>query len=176
MQTVGQWLEALGLGKYVPVFEENEIDLEVLPDLTESDLGELGVPIGPRRKILKAARALAQPDADDAATGTAAGAPAPATYTPAHLAAKMLASRDALAGERKQVTVLFADIKGSTELVRDLDPEEADAAMTPAVQAMIDAVHRFEGTVNRVQGDGIMAMFGAPISSERHAGPAPRQS
>src|SRR5215471_19212014 len=94
---------------------------------------------------------------------------APASYTPLHLAEKILAARADLAGERKQVTVLFADVTGSTALIQGLDPEEAGQVLTPAVQAMVDAVHRFEGTVNRVHGDGIMALFGAPLAHEDHA-------
>ena len=82
---------------------------------------------------------------------------APASYTPLHLAEKILAARADLAGERKQVTVLFADVTGSTALIQGLDPEEAGQVLTPAVQAMVDAVHHFEGTVNRVHGDGITA-------------------
>jgi class 3 adenylate cyclase/tetratricopeptide (TPR) repeat protein len=113
-------------------------------------------------------------------TGTASAAPsppapaptperAPLTYTPVHLSEKILASRADLAGERKQVTVLFADLKDSTELIRDLDPEAAQQLLDPALHAMMDAVHRFEGTVNQVLGDGIMALFGAPIAHEDHA-------
>jgi class 3 adenylate cyclase/tetratricopeptide (TPR) repeat protein len=96
-------------------------------------------------------------------------ATAPLTYTPPYLAEKILTSRRALEGERKQVTVLFADLKGSTELIRDLDPEQAQALLDPALQHMMDAVHRFEGTVNQVLGDGIMALFGAPLAHEDHA-------
>jgi class 3 adenylate cyclase/tetratricopeptide (TPR) repeat protein len=91
------------------------------------------------------------------------------TYTPPYLAEKILTSRSALEGERKQVTVLFADLKGSTELIRDLDPEQAQALLDPALRHMMDAVHRFEGTVNQVLGDGIMALFGAPVAHEDHA-------
>src|SRR5712692_382963 len=94
---------------------------------------------------------------------------APLTYTPAHLAEKILTSRTALEGERKQVTVLFADIKDSTELIKDLDPEAAQQLLDPALHRMMEAVHRFEGTVNQVLGDGIMALFGAPIAHEDHA-------
>jgi class 3 adenylate cyclase/tetratricopeptide (TPR) repeat protein len=94
---------------------------------------------------------------------------APLAYTPPYLAEKILTSRSALEGERKQVTVLFADLKGSTELIRDLDPEQAQALLDPALHAMMDAVHRFEGTVNQVLGDGIMALFGAPVAHEDHA-------
>jgi class 3 adenylate cyclase len=94
---------------------------------------------------------------------------APLAHTPAHLTEKILASRAALEGERKQVTVLFADIKDSTELIRDLDPEAAQQLLDPAIYRMMEAVHRFEGTVNQVLGDGIMALFGAPIAHEDHA-------
>ncbi|PON18770.1 hypothetical protein C2W62_06225 [Candidatus Entotheonella serta] len=93
----------------------------------------------------------------------------PLTYTPQHLADKILTSRSALEGERKQVTVLFADIKDSTELIQDLDPEDAQKLLDPAIHIMMDAVHRFEGTVNQVLGDGIMSIFGAPIAHEDHA-------
>src|SRR6516164_4535001 len=96
-------------------------------------------------------------------------APAPLTYTPPYLAEKILTSRSALEGERKQVTVLFADLKDSTELIRGLDPEAAQQLLDPALHRMMDAVHRFEGTVNQVLGDGIMALFGAPIAHEDHA-------
>jgi class 3 adenylate cyclase/tetratricopeptide (TPR) repeat protein len=91
------------------------------------------------------------------------------TYIPHHLSEKILASRANLEGERKQVTVLFADIKDSTELIRDLDPEAAQQLLDPAIHHMMDAVHRYEGTVNQVLGDGIMALFGAPIAHEDHA-------
>jgi class 3 adenylate cyclase/tetratricopeptide (TPR) repeat protein len=96
-------------------------------------------------------------------------AQAPLTYTPPHLTEKILAVRPALEGERKQVTVLFADLKDSTELIRGLDPEAAQQLLDPAIHCMMDAVHRFEGTVNQVLGDGIMALFGAPVAHEDHA-------
>jgi class 3 adenylate cyclase/tetratricopeptide (TPR) repeat protein len=93
----------------------------------------------------------------------------PLAYTPAYLAEKILTTKHALEGERKQVTVLFADIKGSTDLIRDLDPEEARRLLDPALHLMMDAVHRYEGTVNQVLGDGVMALFGAPLAHEDHA-------
>ena len=98
-----------------------------------------------------------------------APAPTPLTYTPPYLVEKILTSKSALEGERKQVTVLFADLKDSTELIRGLDPEAAQQLLDPAIHIMMDAVHRFEGTVNQVLGDGIMALFGAPIAHEDHA-------
>ncbi len=80
--------------------------------------------------------------------------PPPISYTPKYLTEKILTSRSALEGERKQVTVMFADIKDSTELIRDLDPEAAQQLLDPAIHIMMDAVHRYEGTVNQVLGDG----------------------
>ena len=88
---------------------------------------------------------------------------------PGHLAELILRSRSAIEGERKVVTVLFADIKGSTELLAGLDPEAARALLDPVLARMIDAVHRYEGTVNQVLGDGVMALFGAPLAHEDHA-------
>ncbi|HJV56911.1 MAG TPA: zinc-ribbon domain-containing protein, partial [Methylomirabilota bacterium] len=95
--------------------------------------------------------------------------PAPETYTPKHLVEKILTSKAALEGERKQVTVLFADLKGSMELLADRDPEEARKLLDPVLERMMEAVHRYEGTVNQVMGDGIMALFGAPLAHEDHA-------
>lgn len=91
------------------------------------------------------------------------------SYTPRHLAEKILTSRSALEGERKLVTILFADMKGSLELLLDRDPEEARMLLDPVLERMMEAVHRYEGTVNQVMGDGIMAIFGAPVSHEDHA-------
>jgi class 3 adenylate cyclase/tetratricopeptide (TPR) repeat protein len=102
-------------------------------------------------------------------TATLVGSPAPETYTPRHLAEKILTSRAALEGERKQVTVLFADLKGSMELLADRDPEDARRLLDDVLSLMMEAVHRYEGTVNQVMGDGIMALFGAPVAHEDHA-------
>jgi class 3 adenylate cyclase/tetratricopeptide (TPR) repeat protein len=94
---------------------------------------------------------------------------APETYTPKHLAEQIINSKAALEGERKQVTVLFADLKGSMELLADRDPEEGRKILDPVIEHMMEAVHRYEGTVNQVMGDGIMALFGAPLAHEDHA-------
>jgi len=107
--------------------------------------------------------------APPAAAPAGASEQVPLAYTPLYLAEKILTSRSALEGERKQVTVLFADLKGSTELIAGLDPEEARQLLDPALHVMMDAVHRYEGTVNQVLGDGIMALFGAPVAHEDHA-------
>jgi class 3 adenylate cyclase len=94
---------------------------------------------------------------------------APRDYTPKHLAEKILSSRAALEGERKQVTVLFADLKGSMDLSESIDPEAWHRIMERFFTILTDGVHRFEGTVNQYTGDGIMALFGAPIAHEDHA-------
>ncbi len=93
----------------------------------------------------------------------------PQSYTPKHLADRILQSGSALDGERKQVTVLFADVKGSMELAEQVDPEEWHRILDRFFQILADGVHRFEGTVNQYTGDGIMALFGAPIAHEDHA-------
>ena len=103
------------------------------------------------------------------APGSPARFASPEAYTPKHLAERIINSKAALEGERKQVTVLFADLKGSMELLADRDPEEARKLLDPVLERMMEAVHRYEGTVNQVMGDGIMALFGAPLAHEDHA-------
>jgi class 3 adenylate cyclase len=98
-----------------------------------------------------------------------ASSPEPSSYTPKHLAEKILTSRSALEGERKQVTVLFADLKGSMDLSESVDPEDWHRIMDRFFAILSEGVHRFEGTVNQYTGDGIMALFGAPIAHEDHA-------
>jgi class 3 adenylate cyclase len=93
----------------------------------------------------------------------------PRAYTPAHLADKIVNSRSAMEGERKQITIVFADVKGSMELAEQVDPEEWHQILDRFFQILSDGIHRFEGTVNQYTGDGIMALFGAPIAHEDHA-------
>jgi class 3 adenylate cyclase/predicted ATPase len=93
----------------------------------------------------------------------------PRSYTPTHLAEEILTARAAIEGERKLVTVLFADLQGSLELIEGRDPEQVRTILDAAIQSMMAAVHRYEGIVNKVQGDGIMALFGAPLAHEDHA-------
>ena len=93
----------------------------------------------------------------------------PDNYTPKHLVDKILSSRSALEGERKQVTILFVDVLGFTSLSEQRDPEEVHGFMTRAFELMLAEVHRYEGTVNQFLGDGIMALFGAPVAHEDHA-------
>jgi class 3 adenylate cyclase/tetratricopeptide (TPR) repeat protein len=133
-----------------------------------------------KAEIIKAKRLAVDEDGDvlvwtggpalTAASGPATGPErAPRSYTPAHLTEKILQTRMSLEGERKQVTVLFADLKGSMELLADRDPEDARQILDPVLTLLMDAVHRYEGTVNQVMGDGIMALFGAPLAHEDHA-------
>jgi class 3 adenylate cyclase/tetratricopeptide (TPR) repeat protein len=125
-----------------------------------------GRPLSPTAKFCPE---CAHPTGLSAAPPPAQRFDSPESYTPKHLAEKILTSKTALEGERKQVTVLFADLKGSMELLADRDPEEARKLLDPVLERMMEAVHRYEGTVNQVMGDGIMALFGAPLAHEDHA-------
>ena len=120
-----------------------------------------GTPVTPGKKFCRSCGASLTPEPSRIIS--------PESYTPKHLAEKILTSRAALEGERKQVTVLFADLKGSMELLADRDPEEARQLLDPVLERMMEAVHHYEGTVNQVMGDGIMALFGAPVAHEDHA-------
>jgi len=93
----------------------------------------------------------------------------PHSYTPKHLAEKILTSKAAIVGERKQVTVLFTDVSGFTAMSERLDPEDVHGIMDRMFEVILAAVHRYEGTVNQFLGDGCMALFGAPIAHEDHS-------
>src|SRR5712691_10066529 len=125
----------------------------------------------PNRPGAKFCRKCGQPliQTDRGSQTNASRFTSPERYTPKHLAERILDSKAALEGERKQVTVLFADLKGSMELLADRDPEEARNILDPVLEHMMEAVHRYEGTVNEVMGDRIMALFGAPLAHEDHA-------
>ena len=127
----------------------------------EATCPSCGIPVTPGKKFCRSCGAALTPESSRFAS--------PESYTPKHLAEKILTSKSALEGERKQVTVLFADLKGSMELLADRDPEEARKILDPVLEHMMEAVHRYEGTVNQVMGDGIMALFGAPLAHEDHA-------
>ncbi len=167
MPGVREWLEGLGLGQYADAFEAQEIQTGDLHDLEEVDLEKLGLPMGPRKRMLRAIAELEIGSKPPSEEPTAFDQPA--RYPPRALAEKILTARASIEGERKQVTVLFADVKGSTDLVQHLDAEEVSRLFDPLQGLMIDAVHAYEGTVNEVLGDGIMAIFGAPIAHEDHA-------
>jgi hypothetical protein len=164
-------LQSRGRVSYRALQREFELDDTYLADLKDELLyaylqviEDEGLGLAWTRETAEASASVPVSPLADPASGRA-----PHAYTPSCLAEKILTSRSALEGERKQVTVLFADIKDSTELIQDLDPEEARKLFDPAIHIMIAAVHRFEGTVNQVLGDGVMSIFGAPIAHEDHA-------
>ncbi|MFQ6024415.1 MAG: tetratricopeptide repeat protein [Acidiferrobacterales bacterium] len=160
---VNRWLEEIGLGEYTATFAENAIDEDVLSDLTEADLEKLGVKLGHQKKLLKAIAALA---------GEKPPASVRASREPtsqAHEPDESLAAWERQPGERKPVTTLFADITGSTALTEKLDAEETHDLLYGATQRMCEAVENNRGTICRFMGDGVMAMFGAPVASEHHA-------
>ena len=159
-------LQRRGRVTYRALQRQFHLDEEALDDLKDELI--YAHPRGGRRGR---ARSSSGPGgaADPAAARDRSPGAAPRTYTPPYLAEKILTSRSALEGERKQVTVLFADLKGSMELLADRDPEEARQLLDPVLERMMAAVHRYEGTVNQVMGDGIMALFGAPLAHEDHA-------
>src|SRR5262244_1873810 len=140
-----------------------QLDDEAIEDLKIELIDSQRLAADEQGTVLVWTGAGAVPPSAPAGLSDTVGTRPPLAYTPPYLAEKILTSRMALEGERKLVTVLFADLKGSMELIRDLDPEQAQALLDPALHAMMDAVHRFEGTVNQVLGDGIMALFGAPV-------------
>jgi class 3 adenylate cyclase/tetratricopeptide (TPR) repeat protein len=146
-----------------------QLDDEALEDLKIELIDSQRLATDEQGTVLVWSGAGAVPPAAPADPAGPAGGQPPLAYTPAYLAEKILTARPALEGERKLVTVLFADLKDSTELIRGLDPEDAQQLLDPALHRMMDAVHRFEGTVNQVLGDGIMALFGAPLAHEDHA-------
>ena len=134
----------------------------------ETICGQCGAPNRTAAKFCSACgQSLTSPPPSQLAPSAAA--PPADRVVPKHLAEKILAGRQLLAGERKKITVLFADIRGSTKLLEGLDPEAAQLLIDPILHIMMDAVHLYEGTVNQVLGDGIMALFGAPIAHEDHA-------
>ena len=160
---VAKWLHSLGLGEYAVVFADNAIDGDVLPELSEGDLEKVGVKLGHRKKLLKAIAALAEDGAPAPVSDT--GEPAPSSHGPDG----ELAAWERHPGERKPVTMLFADITGSTALTEKLDAEETHDLLYGAAERMCAAVEANRGTVCRFMGDGVMAMFGAPVASEQHA-------
>src|SRR4051812_13278797 len=156
---VGAWLRGLGLGQYEPAFRDNDIDADVLPELTADDLAGLGITsIGHRRKLLAAIAALQRDPAPGAAT--------PAAADPAAGAASVARPSGA---ERRQLTVMFIDLVGSTELSRRLDPEEMSGVLRAFQDAVAGRVARFEGHVAKFLGDGVLAYFGWPRAHEDDA-------
>src|SRR5713226_1237035 len=160
MRQIADWLEKLGLGQYARRFNENGIDLSVLPDLTDQDLEKLGVLLGHRRKLL---RAIA--DLKDVEKST----PADAIATVAHAVPHPLDS-----AERRQVTVMFSDLVGSTELAARMDPEDLRDVISAYQQCVSGTVGRFGVFVAKYMGDGVLVYFGYPQAHEDDAEQAVR--
>lgn len=154
MRDVAAWLQELGLSKYAKAFADHEIDFEALPHLTEKMLEELGLPIGPRARLLAAVARLASPPAAPAAS---AGAARAADTEPA-----VPLRQD----ERRQITVMFCDLVDSTRLSRELDPEDYKAVMQAYQSACGSVIARYEGHISQYRGDGIEVYFGWPAAQE----------
>lgn len=158
-ESIVDWLDGLGLKKYADVFEENDIDTDVVCDLSDADLQELGISLGDRKRLLRAIDALRRHQRGGEPTvGAASG-----------IASRQIDRRSAEEGEHKQVTLLFADIADSTALIDSMEAEAAAELLRAAIDQMMHSVRKFGGTVNKILGDGIMAIFGAPAAHEDHA-------
>ena len=156
---IGGWLRGLGLERYEQAFRENEIDLRVLPELTADDLKELGVAaIGHRRLLLKAIADLAAGAGRAAAEDVPAASPANATGE----------------AERRQLTVMFCDLVGSTPLSARLDPEDLRGIIGAYHRCVAEIVEGFGGFVARYMGDGVLVYFGYPRAHEDDAERATR--
>ena len=156
MQQIADWLQKLGLGQYAQRFAENEIDVSVLPHLTDQDLKDIGVPLGPRRKILAAITAE---------TGTTNGTPEPAAS---------IEPKAQDTAERRQVTVMFSDLVGSTALSARMDPEDLREVISAYQKCVAESVGRFGGFVAKYMGDGVLIYFGYPQAHEDDAEQAVR--
>jgi class 3 adenylate cyclase len=150
MEQIADWLETLGLGQYAQRFAENDIDIEVLSELTDQDLKELGVSLGHRRKMLRAIAELA---------GAAPTSPQPALTEP---------KPQDTAG-RRQVTVMFSDLVGSTALSARMDPEDLREIISAYQKCVARTVKRFGGFVAKYMGDGVLVYFGYPEAHEDDA-------
>jgi class 3 adenylate cyclase/predicted ATPase len=153
MQQVADWLEKLGLGQYAQRFAENDISFSVLPDLTGQDLKEIGVSLGHRRQLLRAITELTSREKDAPKPIAASAAP--------------VASQDT--AERRQVTVMFSDLVGSTALSARMDPEDLRVVISAYQKCVAEAVQRFGGFVAKYMGDGILVYFGYPQAHEDDA-------
>lgn len=149
MQSMRDWLNGLGLGQYAEAFETNDADLEVLPSLLEADLEKLGVSLGHRKKILKAVAAGPQTAIAESPIASEEVAPlrVPPAHSPPEKSSHQLEATTA-EGERRQVTVLFSDMVGSTALSNRLDPEEYRRIMSRYHETAIAAIQRFDGYVH----------------------------
>ena len=142
------WLEGLGLSQYAQTFIDNDVDFEVLPHLSDAEISELGLSLGHRNKLRRAIEELGESSADS---------PFPASGVPTQEA------------ERRQLTVLFCDLVGSTELSAKLDPEDMREVLRVYQEACSKVIDRYEGYVAKFMGDGVYAYFGYPIAHEDDA-------
>jgi class 3 adenylate cyclase len=154
MQTIAEWLASIGLAEYAQRFAENYIDPSVLPDLTDQDLKDLGIPLGHRKKMLRAIVELQ-------------GAPASKSQTQAGPAGQDHA-------ERRHITVMFCDLVGSTALSARLDPEDMREVMALFLGRIAEVIGAYQGIVARYMGDGVLAYFGYPQAHEDDAEQAVR--
>ena len=148
---IGEWLIGIGLRQYETLFRDNEIDLEILPELTENDFEKLGVPMGHRKRLLKAIASIGATDA--AANPTIPSATSQPTDS----------------AERRQLTVMFCDLVGSTAMSARLDPEDMRRVIRAYQDAVSGVVARFDGFVAKFMGDGVLAYFGFPRAHEDDA-------
>ena len=149
MSEIGEWLTELGLEKYVSSFADAEIDFETLPDLEQDDLIELGLPLGPRRKVWNAIQRLTKPD-----------------QTPQQPDGQIQNPTIPPEAERRQLTVMFCDVSGSTAMSEALDPEELRDVMLAYQQVCLTAIQQYGGHLAKYLGDGVLAYFGYPIAHE----------
>ena len=152
---IAEWLRSLGLERYAQAFQEAEVTLDVLPELTEADLRELGLPLGPRKAVLRAIQTLGSA-APEAATTVLPREGRPSVAPPSE-------------AERRQLTVMFVDLVGSTELASGLDPEEVRELIQLYQNTVVGEITRFEGHIAKFLGDGVLAYFGWPRAHEDEA-------
>jgi class 3 adenylate cyclase/tetratricopeptide (TPR) repeat protein len=153
MQQIADWLQKLGLGQYSQRFAENDIEIDVLSELTDQDFDRLGVSLGHRRRMIRAIRELG---AEPVAAVAEAETPAPTTSEPA--------TKES--AERRQVTVLFSDLVGSTALSARMDPEDLREVISAYQKSVAETVQRFGGFVAKYMGDGVLVYFGYPQAHE----------
>ena len=151
MQEIADWLKTLGLSEYAKPFAENGIDVSALRHLTDQDLKDIGVLLGHRRKMLAAIREL---------SGAAPTIPEPATG---------MESKTQVTAERRQVTVMFSDLVGSTALSARMDPEDLREVISAYQKCVAGTVERFGGFVAKYMGDGVLVYFGYPHAHEDDA-------
>ena len=156
MQQIADWLEKLGMSEYAQRFAENDIDVEVLSELTDSDFDRLGVSLGHRRKMMRAIRELAS---------------SPISSVPERPASAVTGAQAAPwdSAERRQVTVMFSDLVGSTALSARMDPEDLREVISVYQNCVTETVSRFGGFVAKYMGDGVLVYFGYPQAHEDDA-------